>query len=1189
MNVKATSSIALAGNKFNNNNKCKLLKGKHPLKQYKFYLDIQSSQTSTKIEQLIKELGGNLEFFWTQEVTHFVTDKEIHENPSALNGTSAPQSNRSVNSNYSDGSINSPNVTNDFNKTTKPRSHSRANAMLHKARRETNDINATQQDRITSKAKELGTVIWHTNYTLKFLKKLIAELALISKEKNNNTHNNNNNSLVNSLNSSRDTVELKEPFIKIESVERSYRPFYKELQKSDFSILKIRNQKEKGGAGDHKKMTRKSRSSSKHRPQNHVNIKTSSKVVSSSEKQCGYCELCKVEYDVLKTHLKTDEHCCFVKNHQNFLVLDTLIKNGANVNKFLNRDLSEQYSPTKQENKISPLKSPRQLRQTATRLSKSAINRTSDNDVMNVSVASPAIEKVKKQICKDSPPIRHTLQNSMLYKVVGDGENTKANDAVNHVVSTTKPNKMETRNRGTTGEGGGGGGGDGPIIVKFRKIRQSELTLLNGEAVNFMFPKKRRGSTDMTDMDRHTTSDNSRLSCSSFSLSTSEADHDSSFHAQNKRRKHGADNLNLTNNKASACNKTTDDNLEDSSLIGKRTTVTTTTTRTSSPPTLRKSRTSTAASLRSPPVSAIRTRRQCVTGIYKELDEEEILLMDELLLLEDVSQPPPSVDKQRRTRAKSVAPRLMRDEARTDCANRAEEWRKELKVKKKPPLPTVQPKIPSLLEASDKLKESFFAFERVPKSEQWYKVFQRQDNCQQRVFEYYGNTDYRKLPYELGAQSMREAKFPCFLCPKKEAPVIKKEKTPPPVVVAPPPIAAKVIKSEKTVTAEAKIVPKEKDSKKSSRPKPKAIFKKAWLFETPRKSPRVHASTLAILSCLLRQQEKEDRTTISSPSPHSSPAKSNKSSPVKQLSTPVKEEKTDSSMIEPPSSPAVVMENIPVIRRESSRFKESGGSSSDTPPPIIQPFRKRRQKRQEIVLTPIPQEEETEEYRSVFQQEKEINDFILNEFSSPFTCDNSFQEELDRTPPSKKGRKGGTSSSVDKDFDFSYFSSSHYSLVDLVTDSDSINFSKFYMNPRAGISRNYNVRRNNSAVPGGLFMVGKKRKNNRTGWPNKKKTTANNRRCKVFTFNNRLKKIIPGLVDEATNASTVTTASTVDSVSAEKFETPCPTPLDLEDTEFNVSSDSLDGSTTLDERPPSSVAEKRRLKVPTVRLRRFKR
>lgn len=461
-------------------------------------------------------------------------------------------------------------------------------------------------------------------------------------------------------------------------------------------------------------------------------------------------------------------------------------------------------------------------------------------------------------------------------------------------------------------------------------------------------------------------------------------------------------------------------------------------------------------------------------------------------------------------------------------------------------------------------------------------------------------SDYRKLPYEMGAQRIKESKFPCLLCPKKVEPEVKKEKTPPPEEIEPepapapppslppPPAPPKDIKSEKT--AVAKSVPKEKSSstsKKMGRPsKPKAIFKKAWLFETPRKSPRVHASTLAILSCLLRQQEKE--RAVCSPSPSSSPSKSNKSSPVKQPPTPVKDEKTDSSSaIEPPSSPAPapVPANIPTMRRESSRFKESGGSSSDTPPPIL----KRRQPRQETVLTPIPQEEEQEEYRSVFQQEREINDFIMNEFSSSFTCDNSFQEELDQhaSPQSCKSKK--RSSSVDKDFDFSYFSSSHCSLVDLVTDSDSINFSKFYMNPRSGVCRNYNVRRTNSAVPGGLFTVGKKRKNNRTGWPNKKRTTTNNRRCKVFTFNNRPKsKMQQIVVDEATNAST---ASTVDSVSAEKFETPCSTPMDLEDTEFNVSSDSLDGSTTVDERPPSSIAtaEKSRLKVPTVRLRRFKR
>lgn len=605
--------------------------------------------------------------------------------------------------------------------------------MLFKARRETNDINATQQDRITSKAKELGTVIWHTSNTLIFLKKILADLAQINKEKN-------NNSIVNDLNSSRDIVELKDHFIKIESVERSYRPIYKELKKSDFSILKIRNHKDKETAAaeegskkkDKHKMTRKSRSSSKHRPQNHVNIKSSSKVVSSSEKQCGYCELCKVEYDVLKTHLKTDEHCCFAKNHQNFLVLDTLIKNGANVNKFLQnqqqRDLSEQYSPTKQENKISsPLKSPRQLRQTATRLSKNAIiKQASDNDLMNVSAASPAIEKVKKQICKDSPPIRHTLQNSMLYKVV-DGENNKLSD--NNVASGATPGKKKDANTKKSSEQQKDESThDGPIIVKFRKIRQSELTLLNGEAVNFMFPKKRRSSS--TDVDRQTTSENSRLSSSSIA---SELDNDSSFHGQNKRRKHGnatgEQNIHL---KASACNKTTDDNLEDSSLIGKRTTVgAQQDSRTTSPPTLRKSRTATP--LKSSP---IRTRRQCVSGYYKEIDDEEdILLMDELLMIEDLNPPPPPPKHKGRKR------KVQRESVKQKQQEQVEEEKEDdPQDDKNDPQKDEEPKIPSLLETSDNLKNTCFAFERIPSNEQWYSVFQRQDDCQQRVFEYYGNT-----------------------------------------------------------------------------------------------------------------------------------------------------------------------------------------------------------------------------------------------------------------------------------------------------------------------------------------------------------------------------------------------------------------------------------------------------------------
>lgn len=55
----------------------------------------------------------------------------------------------------------------------------------------------------------------------------------------------------------------------------------------------------------------------------------------TSEKQCGYCEVCRLEYDVLSVHLQSKEHTNFVNNSDNFLSLDNLINNSASVDTFL--------------------------------------------------------------------------------------------------------------------------------------------------------------------------------------------------------------------------------------------------------------------------------------------------------------------------------------------------------------------------------------------------------------------------------------------------------------------------------------------------------------------------------------------------------------------------------------------------------------------------------------------------------------------------------------------------------------------------------------------------------------------------------------------------------------------------------------------------------------------------------------
>lgn len=57
--------------------------------------------------------------------------------------------------------------------------------------------------------------------------------------------------------------------------------------------------------------------------------------------QPGYCEVCRIEYSQLAKHLQSDKHQKFVNDNANFITLDTLIDDGANIESFLKLHGSE--------------------------------------------------------------------------------------------------------------------------------------------------------------------------------------------------------------------------------------------------------------------------------------------------------------------------------------------------------------------------------------------------------------------------------------------------------------------------------------------------------------------------------------------------------------------------------------------------------------------------------------------------------------------------------------------------------------------------------------------------------------------------------------------------------------------------------------------------------------------------------
>ncbi|XP_011210680.2 protein chiffon [Bactrocera dorsalis] len=489
-------------------------------------------------------------------------------------------------------------------------------------------------------------IVWQTEYALHFFKKVQHELKdYLGVNSRHDQH-----KLLSKGRNTADPIDLKGGgFIKIEAIKHNYRPYYQLFRKSsgtEWPKIELSREdgafrlspkkkitpnidvqeKEKGKANEERNMTRKSRSrSSQHQRPLHAAVQSLKKgagggvaesantvkssprnsqaggvagaiatgcrqVKESSDKQCGVCEICKIEYDTLTIHLKTKDHEYFAKNSQNFIALDSLIHTSADVNKFLNEDkkvvleemevenievigdvnapdplegseplmvmplldvtdntrggVHQTPSPTLREkskrstkgkhssekfqnirttkspkatstavkSQTSPLKHPTSLSLATSsmlelqRIETCATANVSATKSVPLQSVSPAATTRRKQtsVAAISPPIRAMLPPSSLYKVVGTPE----------TVATAA-----RKTRGDLLSGGDQGVTASPsLIVKFKKVRSTELNRLNGEAESFMFPKQRTSSELPTDIDRQTTSDNAPASFSSTSL-----------------------------------------------------------------------------------------------------------------------------------------------------------------------------------------------------------------------------------------------------------------------------------------------------------------------------------------------------------------------------------------------------------------------------------------------------------------------------------------------------------------------------------------------------------------------------------------------------------------------------------------------------------------------------------------------
>ncbi|XP_072949604.1 uncharacterized protein [Epargyreus clarus] len=272
-------------------------------------------------------------------------------------------------------------------------------------------------------------------------------------------------------------------FIKIEFLDKLCRPVFKEFdewpqislepdppkekkEKKDSSDYQIVNTISQNKQTNNQKMTRRSRPRIKDREE--------------KEQKAGYCEMCNADYTDASLHRRSPHHLAFVRDHTNFLALDSLIGSSGDVATFLDKATpvnGERRSLRKLCNGDAEPKSRRSKR------SQSPDSTVNGNQSPR---RNGALEDERKHNtrCSKKSSESQISEDRQYYKVVGVSTKLRSSGGF----TTKRKDSLPTCN------------GTKPLVVKFRKVRRSELSVLSDEAEQFMFPK-RASSTSSTSSD----------------------------------------------------------------------------------------------------------------------------------------------------------------------------------------------------------------------------------------------------------------------------------------------------------------------------------------------------------------------------------------------------------------------------------------------------------------------------------------------------------------------------------------------------------------------------------------------------------------------------------------------------------------------------------------------------------------
>jgi len=326
---------------------------------------------------------------------------------------------------------------------------------------------------------------------------------------------------------------------------------------------------------------------------------------------------------------------------------------------------------------------------------------------------------------------------------------------------------------------------------------------------------------------------------------------------------------------------------------------------------------------------------------------------------------------------------------------------------------------------SERLQEMQYTFESLPSGELWNRVFLRQDAGEENYYTYYGSTNYRKLPYEMGPIPMSKtlpAHSCAMCCAEVEEKAEKAEKAGDLKQEDQKPVHKKEVKKEEEAAqASSSATYKNKklhllqryqqeqeqlqqlegnslataiakcDSKASTPELLEREFASGSLGDRvqliervrstsssscsnsqrssitcrnkqlariaelpPRKSPREHASTLALVSCIIRQrQDSQSKTNSEAEEPPPPVVAPKLKTPMKQEPIAPSSPRTTRSQAATPVEElrfaTEISETVKRMRRGQNKYDHSPPAPAPNPTPVTSsPARSRR-------LTPAAQ------------------------------------------------------------------------------------------------------------------------------------------------------------------------------------------------------------------------------------------